>query len=142
VTARTLAAIALFSAVSALIGAFLAIAENGGGMPVEYLRGSPFTSYRVQGLILGFVVGGTQLAAGISLMKTRDSALLLAVIAGFGLQTVYFALGGLELLLVTALLGLPPTLVCPWREPGGREKRVPDPSSYLPGRRQSRSGVR
>lgn len=101
---------------------------------MEHLSGSPFTSYAVPGLILGFLVGGTQLAAAIALLRSRCSALLLSAIAGFGmiiwifaelaiirqyswLQSVYFAHGALELILVLLLLGICPNLVGRWREP-------------------------
>jgi hypothetical protein len=122
-----------FGALSALIGAVLAIAANGAGVPLEYLKNSPFSSYFVPGLILGVGVGGTQLAAAIALVAKRDLALLLSTVAGFGmliwifvelamiqqfswLQAAYFILGGLELFLVFALLGLIPALVNPLRE--------------------------
>jgi hypothetical protein len=90
-------------------------------------------SYFTPGVILGVVVGGTQLAAAIALLAKRGIALLLSVFAGFGmliwvfvelammqqfswLQAAYFVLGGLELVLVLALLGIVPALVQPWRE--------------------------
>ena len=123
-----LTALAVFQALSALLGAFLAIACNGAGVPVEHLAGSPFTSFLVPGLILGGVVGGTQLAAAVALLAQRRVALLLSAVAGFGmliwifaelviirqyswLQSAYFALGILELSLVLSLLGIAPTLV-------------------------------
>lgn len=129
----TLTVLVVFGALSALLGAVLAIAANGAGVPLEYLKNSPFSSYFVPGLILGVVVGGTQLAAAIALLAGRDMALLLSAVAGFGmliwifvelamiqqfswLQAAYFILGGLELLFVFALLGIVPTLVNPLRE--------------------------
>jgi hypothetical protein len=77
----------------------------------------------VPGVILGVVVGGTQLAAAIALLRKQRSALLLSAIAGFGmliwifvelaiirqyswLQAAYFALGAMELIFVFALLGI------------------------------------
>ena len=130
---RTLAVLVVFGALSALFGAVLAIASNGAGVPLEYLANGPFSSYFVPGLILGLVVGGTQLAAAIALLAKRDTALLLAAVAGFGmliwifvelamirqyswLQAAYFILGGLELILVLALLGIIPALVNPLRD--------------------------
>jgi hypothetical protein len=132
----TLTVLAVFGALSALVGAVLALAANGAGVPLEYLKNSPFSSYFVPGLILGIVVGGTQLAAAIALLAKRDTALLLSAVAGFGmliwifvelamiqqyswLQAAYFILGGLELILVLALLGLIPVLVNPLRESHG-----------------------
>jgi len=119
----TLTALLAFGALSAAVGAVLAIAANGAGVPLEYLKNSPFSSFFIPGLILGVVVGGTQLAAAIALLAKRDIALLLSAIAGFGmliwifvelalmqqfswLQAAYFILGGLELVLVLALLGI------------------------------------
>jgi hypothetical protein len=132
IVVRTLTVLAIFGALSALVGAVLAIAANGAGVPLEYLANSPFPSYFVPGLILGVVVGGTQLAAAIALLAKRDTALLLSAVAGFGmliwifaelaiiqqyswLQAAYFMLGGLELFLVLALLGIIPILVDPLR---------------------------
>ena len=132
VVLRLLAALALFGALSAFGGAVLALVANGAGVPLEYLAHSPFASYAVPGLILGIVVGGTQLAAAIALQRTSPSALLLSTIAGFGmliwifvelailrqyswLQSAYFAFGVIELILVLALLGLCPRLVVPLR---------------------------
>jgi len=88
-------------------------------------------------LILGVVVGGTQLAAAANLLAKRRAALLLSAIAGFGmliwifaelaiirqyswLQTAYFALGLLEVMLVLTLLGIAPTLVGPLDAPDDR----------------------
>jgi hypothetical protein len=138
VAAWTLTALVAFGALSAAVGAVLAIAANGAGVPLEYLRNSPFSSYFIPGLILGVVVGGTQLAAAMALLARRGTALLLAAVAGFGvllwisvqlamsqlfswLQAAYFLLGGLALVLVLALLGIAPTLVQPWRESQTRQ---------------------
>jgi hypothetical protein len=132
--ARTLAALGVFGALSAFGGAVLGVVMNGAGVPLEYLAGSPFTSYLVPGLVLGLVVGGTQLAAAIALLRNWRKSLLLAAVAGFGmiiwifvelavikqyswLQAVYFTLGVLELILVFALLGLTPGFVRPLRQP-------------------------
>jgi hypothetical protein len=132
---RILIALLVFGALSSLAGAILAIAANGGGVPIEYLTNSPFSSYMVPGLILGVVVGGTQLAGATALLARRRSAPLLSTIAGFGmliwifvelaiirqyswLQAAYFSVGGLELILVLALLGVVPALVVPLRLSG------------------------
>ncbi len=129
-----LAVLAVFQALSAFFGAFLAVARDGAGVPVEHLAGSPFTSYLVPGLILGGVVGGTHLAAAVALLAKRRVALLLSAVAGFGmliwifaelviirqyswLQSAYFAIGVLELSLVLALLGIAPTLFQPLQWP-------------------------
>ena len=124
---RTLTALLSFGALSAFAGSVLGIAFNGAGVPLEYLSTSPFTSFVVPGLLLGLVVGGTQLAAALALLARRGAPLLLSAVAGFGmliwvfvelavikqyswLQTAYFALGVLELILVLALLGIIPAL--------------------------------
>jgi hypothetical protein len=123
--ARLLATLTLFGALSAFTGAVLAVAANGAGVPLEYLANSPFRTYVVPGVILGVVVGGTQLAAATALLRKQPGALLLSAIAGFGmiiwifvelaiirqyswLQSTYFALGALELILVFCLLGIIP----------------------------------
>jgi hypothetical protein len=134
---RTLTVLVVFGALSAFVGSVLAVGFNGAGVPLEHLAASPFTSFVVPGLVLGLVVGGTQLAAAVTLLARRGAALLLSAVAGFGLliwifvelamikqyswlQTAYFALGGLELILVLALLGIIPALVEPLQAPIGR----------------------
>lgn len=129
--------LALVGAVSALSGAVMAVAWNGAGVPLEYLAGSPFSSYLIPGLILGVVVGGTQLGAAVAVHRCSAHALVLAAVAGFGmliwifvelamikqyswLQSVYFAHGTLELILVLALLGAIPGLVHPLPPPSRR----------------------
>ena len=119
---RALVVMLAFGAVSALAGLIIAIPGGGAGFPLSALEGTPFTSFVVPGLILGVVVGGTQLMALVAVARGRDSGPLLASVAGFGmliwiftelamigysiLQTVYFALGLLELILVLLLLGV------------------------------------
>ena len=127
---RVLVALEVFGALSAMIGAVFALALHGGGVPVEYLANSPFSSFVVPGLVLGIVVGGTQTVAAVALVARRQHALLLSAVAGFGmliwifvelaviqhyswLQGVYFAHGVLELLLVLALLGVAPSVATP-----------------------------
>jgi hypothetical protein len=125
---RTLTVLVVFGALSAFVGSVLAVGFNGAGVPLNHLVNSPFTSYVVPGLVLGLVVGGTQLAAAVALLARRGAALLMSAVAGFGmliwifvelavikqyswLQTAYFTLGVLELILVLALLGIIPALV-------------------------------
>ena len=132
IVSGVLIALLLFGAVTSFGGAVLAIAFDGAGVPKEWLANSPFTSYLMPGLILGVIVGGTQLVAAIALLARRHWALLMAAIAGFGmmtwifvelaiilqysfLQTLYFGLGGLELILVLVLLELVPGIVTSWR---------------------------
>ncbi|MGA7205396.1 MAG: hypothetical protein WBX27_12290 [Specibacter sp.] len=120
---EVLAALLAFGAVSAFAGAVMAIAFDGAGMPPTYLAGSPFHSFLLPGLILGVVVGGTQAFAAVALLTGNRWDLVAAAVAGFGmviwifvelaiihaysvLQTLYFGLGLLELVLVLALLGI------------------------------------
>ena len=123
-------ALEVFGALSAMIGAVLALVLHGAGVPVAYLANGPFTSFVVPGLVLGIVVGGTQAVAAVLLLMRRQGALCAAAVAGFGmliwifvelaviqhyswLQGVYFAHGVLELLLVLALLGVAPSVASP-----------------------------
>jgi len=73
--------IAGFAALSAIGGALGLILLTGMGIPLEYLRFTPFTSYVVPGLILG-VVGGSALAAVLLLLQRRRLAYLAAFAAG------------------------------------------------------------
>jgi len=118
----TLLVLLWFGAVSALAGAALGVAFNGAGVPLEYLEGTPFTSFVIPALILGVVVGGTQGLAAVLVQRWHARRWLAASIAGFGmiiwivvelaitgyfwLQALYFALGVGEVLLVLVLLGV------------------------------------
>jgi hypothetical protein len=134
VVLRSLVALTLFGALSSIVGAVLGVAANGGVVPLEHLANSPFSSYVVPGLILGVVVGGTQLAATVALLARHRFALLLSAVAGFGmqvwifaelaiirqyswLQAAYFGLGAMELIIVFALLGVIPAFVIPLQRP-------------------------
>ncbi len=124
-----LIALLIFNALSAFGGAVLAIAFGGAGVPLEHLAGTWFSSVLGLGLILGIVVGGTHAAAAFALVRQRPRALLVAAVAGFAmliwiftevaiigyswLQSLYFGLSTLELILVLALLGIAPAIVSP-----------------------------
>ena len=120
---NVLVVVLAFGAISAFGGGVLGVFANGAGVPLTYLANSPFESYLVPGMILGIVIGGTQLSAGLALLRKHRSGYVLAVVAGFGmliwifvelavigeyswLQTVYFAVGIIELLLVYVHIGL------------------------------------
>jgi len=120
---RALVVLLFFGGLSALVGAGMAVVANGAGVPLEYLANSPFSSFLIPGLILGLVVGGTQLTAAISLLVKHRRAPLLSAIAGLGmliwiftelaimgeyspLQAAYSALGVVEVVLVLVLLGI------------------------------------
>ena len=134
---RALLGLLVFGALSCLIGAVMGVALNGGPIPITFLKGTPFDSSLVPGLILGLVVGGTQLVAAIMFQRRSPASLLWCVVAGFGmmiwifleiamikqysfLQSIYFGLGVAELVLVLALLGIAPRLVAPWVSKGSR----------------------
>lgn len=110
----------LLIGLSCLAGGFGLVFQDGLGMPLSYLDSSPFKSFLWPGLILFFVVGGTQLFAAWQLFKKKNAALYAAAVAGFGLllwifiesyivpdphwlQLLYFALG--LLILIFAILG-------------------------------------
>lgn len=128
---RALIGLTGFGVLSAGIGTVMAVSMHGGGVPAGYLEGTPFRSFVLPGLILGGIVGGTQLISAIALSRRRPSALRWTAIAGFGmllwlftelamlqhfswLQAVYFAFGVVELVLVFALLGLVPRVMVRW----------------------------
>jgi hypothetical protein len=90
--------------------------------PVEYLEGSPFTSYLVPGIILGLVLGGLHLVVFVLVLRRHDRWVLASAIAAFDaliwifvqmmfipfsfLQAFYFALGLAEAGLVMLALGV------------------------------------
>lgn len=78
----TLLALESFGAVSAVAGA---IGLLGGGIkfPDDWLQGSPFTSYTGPALILGVVVGGSQVAALAGILRNKTWAATSSVLAGF-----------------------------------------------------------
>ncbi|MDQ4490642.1 hypothetical protein RBS60_10560 [Sinomonas sp. ASV486] len=114
---------AVFNALSAVAGGVGMLLTDGLGMPRSFLDNSPFNSFLVPALILLIVIGGTQTLATVLLIGRRASALLWTAVAGFAmliwiltetvmiqgfswLQALYFATGGVELILVLALLGI------------------------------------
>lgn len=124
-----------FGSVSSIVGSVFVIAADGAGLPQSYLTGTPFDSYLIPGLILGVVVGGTQVVGAVAVLARWRSALVLSAVAGFGmviwifvelavideyswLQTPYFVLGIAQLATVIALTGVAPRLVAPWRASG------------------------
>ncbi len=88
----------------------------------DFLRGSPFASYVVPGLILAVVVGGTQAVACGALIRGARPAALITAIAAFALlvwifvqmvfipfstlQALYFAAAAAELGFLLLALGL------------------------------------
>ena len=123
VALRGLLVLLWFGGISSVAGGVLGVFANGAGVPLAYLRQTPFTSYLVPGLLLGVVIGGTQLVAVTLLQRRNRFGLPAAVLAGFGmivwifvevtvmseyspLQPICLALGVAELTLVFSALGL------------------------------------
>jgi hypothetical protein len=115
--------VSAFNTLSAFAGGIGMLVTNGLGMPLEMLDGSPFASFAVPALVLLVVVGGTQAVATWLLIARRESALVWAAVAGFGmliwifvetmvirggswLQVLYFSTGAIQIALVLALLGV------------------------------------
>lgn len=70
---------------SAVQGAYGLIFKNGLGMPLDFLHNTPFRSYFWPGMILGFIVGGTSLAAVFLTLKNYKYRFEACAVAGFGL---------------------------------------------------------
>ncbi|MCD4851583.1 hypothetical protein LN996_12240 [Arthrobacter sp. AK01] len=91
-------------------------------LPVEYLDGSPFSSYLVPGLLLAVIVGGSHTVAFVLLFRRRGLASMAAATAGYSilvwifvqmalipfsaLQAAYFGAGLAEVGLLLLLLGV------------------------------------
>lgn len=120
ITRIKLIAALLLVAVSAFAGGIGLAFFNGLNMPVENLGGI-FSSYFWPGMILFFVVGGTNLLGAIMVIKNNKFSPEWSAIAGFGLliwiyteiyiikevawlQVLYFALGIVILILSGAKL--------------------------------------
>ena len=88
----------LFEAVSAIVGA-LGLVVGFMNIPVSVLRGTPFADFTIPALLLGFVVGGSALAAAaIAVFGPRRFDALASAVAGcvtVGWLTVEIAMIGL-----------------------------------------------
>ncbi len=73
--------VAVFIALSAVAGG---VGLIGGSLafPLDWLAGTPFTSYVIPALILAFVVGGSCLATAILMLRKHPLAVLVALGAG------------------------------------------------------------
>jgi hypothetical protein len=117
----TLIFLMAFCALSALAGGIYIIFSNGSGMPKEWID-QVFKSYLIPGLILFFVVGGSNLAALILIKRDWYYSMEAAMVAGFGLQIwtyteisiikqfswlqiLYFAIGTIILIAAFILYG-------------------------------------
>jgi hypothetical protein len=103
----TLVVVDLFAAVSAIVGAVGLIAGFM-DVPLGELRGTPFADFTVPALLLGFVVGGSALAAAtIAVFGPRRIEALASAAAGcvmVGWMTVEIAMIGLDVWVQAAYL--------------------------------------
>jgi hypothetical protein len=120
----TLIMLFAIGAVSAVAGA-IGLLTDTLQMEKSVLDGSPFSSFTIPGLILGFIVGGSQLIALVALLRHADRAIVFAGVAGGimagwiagevllvgsdpgamrNLQVPFFLIGILEILLAAMLL--------------------------------------
>lgn len=104
-----------------VVDVFVALTAIGGGIalatgleanrfPVDWLRGTPFSSYMIPGLILTVVVGGSAAVAAVATLRSPDAGALASILAGVvmmgwivgeililtqhsWLEAVYFAIG-------------------------------------------------
>jgi hypothetical protein len=81
-TRIALIVLTLFVAVGAGFGGMALILEADLGLDPAWLDGTPFSSYVIPGFILLFVVGGSNLAAGLMLLFRHEQALLANFAAG------------------------------------------------------------
>ena len=87
---KTLSVLIFLVGVSAIVGGYGIIAENGLGMPRDFLKTSIFHSFFWPGVILFGVVGGTQIFASVALWLNAGFRRELLAIAGFGLAIWIF----------------------------------------------------
>jgi hypothetical protein len=64
----------------------IALLRYGSGMPLEWLRGTPFPDWTLPGLSLMLIVGGTHIAASVALITGRPSGRSLSALAGLVLM--------------------------------------------------------
>ncbi len=112
-----------FVGLSSLWGGIKLIRTNGMGMPVVWLDGSPFRSYKGPGIILASIVAGTHLWGSVGLLLNVPYSLEMCAVAGLGLliwtfveqyiirhnnwlQALYFAFALTEIIFVGVYLRL------------------------------------
>lgn len=82
----TAAALCMFTGLTAMFGGgALILSPTGGaslGLPMSMLEGTPFNTYLIPGFLLFFVVGVSNLFAGVRLIRRLASADMYAVAAG------------------------------------------------------------
>ena len=117
-----LSAVAWFNLLSAVAGMVILTIGDGLGMPLEWLEGTPFTSFFWPGIILGVVVGGVQAlalvgqyggfhlawglhaAAGLVMMVWIFVEIAILLVWS-PLQGIYFATGFIQTVLAILALG-------------------------------------
>ena len=126
VAIHALVALLAIQGVSGLLGGVGLIADPGGqavGLPLEWLRGSPFDDYFVPGLVLLTVLGIGPLVVSLALWRARPWSRVGAILVGLALlvwigvqilvvgyraepplQAAYGLLG----MMITVLAALPP----------------------------------
>lgn len=125
-----LVALAVFTALSALGGGIALLIPGALPIPTRVLEGSVFTDFTVPALLLGIVIGGTQVVAAVTELRRSPLALFWSAFAGFAmaififvelaimrgfsfLHGIYFSTGLAQIALVLAVLGVLPGLVRP-----------------------------
>lgn len=93
-----LLAVSWFSAVSAVVGMVGLTVGGGMGLPPEWLDASPFDGYFWPGIILGLVVGGTQVLALVA--QYRGFALAPGLHAAAGLVMMIWIFVEIAMMLV------------------------------------------
>ncbi len=110
-----------FIASTAIFGGLQLLLTNGLGMSSAFLHNSPFPSFFVPAVILICIVGGTQLFASYLMVMKKSHKYEASAIASFGLliwifvelsiilktlwlQSIYFGLGIISLVLVFILI--------------------------------------
>ncbi|GAA2573412.1 hypothetical protein [Microbacterium binotii] len=94
----TLLVVAWFNLVSAVAGMIGLTVGGGMGVPLEWLEGTPFSSYFWPGIILGVVVGGIQALTVVA--QYRRYALAWGLHAAAGLVMMIWIFVELAMLLV------------------------------------------
>jgi hypothetical protein len=87
--ARGLGIVELFVGVGAAFGGGALVAAPSGaflGIPLEFLEGTPFRSYRIPGIVLFLVVGGGNLGAGVLSLRNHRLAAVASLSAGVALS--------------------------------------------------------
>lgn len=102
-----LAAIEAVVGINAVGGMVYAVA-GAKDVPIEWLDGSPFRDYRMPGIVLGTVVGGTNLAAAAAVAKSHPAARRVSLTAAAvtaGWIAAQFAIIGYRSPLQPAIVG-------------------------------------